>query len=158
MKASIFIKVALIDQMQQIADLGLWFHLAKLIPSGVELLERVWCAGVSFNYDGHIFLPETIERMVSQFYAQHFPDGYEKGYPTGTGFFNIYPKIWLTSEPSGADKHLQPVGEKKEWQAQPYCIHVPQWFEDFKNAAGNILAEIESGKLEDIEVLREFQN
>lgn len=38
MKASEFIKVALLDQMQQIADLGLWFHLAKLLPSGVELI------------------------------------------------------------------------------------------------------------------------
>lgn len=41
MKASVFIKVALIDQMQQIADFGLWYHLAKLIPPGVEVLARV---------------------------------------------------------------------------------------------------------------------
>lgn len=150
MKASTFIKVALIDQMQQIADLGLWFHVSRLIPPGVELLARVFYAGPPFNYDGNVFLPETIERMVKVFYEQNFPDGYEK-YPDSSGFFNIYPKIWLTSDAEDAGRH-----NTSDIRGNVF-IHVPQWFEDFKAACQTVLDKIESGELEDIEVLKTLE-
>lgn len=160
MKASTFIKVALIDQMQQIADLGLWFHLAKLIPSGAELLARVternenggrlWYEG---NAEG-LSIPDNVPTW--DFYKKYFPAGYYERdiYMAGSSFFSVVPKLWLTSDPSDADKHLQPIGEKKKWRVQPCFIHVPQWFEDFKNACGIVLLEIEGGKIEDIEVLK----
>ena len=150
MKASVFIKVALIDQMQQIADLGLWFHVAKLIPPGVELLARVFYAGPPFNCDGNVFLPETIERMVKVFYDQNFPDGYDK-YPEGSDFFSIYPQIWLTSDAKDAGKH-----NTSDIRGN-VLIHVPQWFDDFKNACGIVLYEIEKGRIHDIDVLRQIE-
>lgn len=147
MKASTFINVALLEQMQQIADLGLWFHLSRLIPSGVELLGRVNFAGAPFMYDGNIFLPETIDRVVEKTYNDLFPPDY-KFYPNGKGFFNIYPQIFLTSNENEAHRHLtvDEIGIK--------YVHVPQWFADFKIACKIVLEEIESGDVEDIEVLK----
>lgn len=145
MKASTFIKVALIEQMQQIADLGLWFHLSRLIPSGVELLARVKYEGAPYNYDGMVFLPETIERMVSVFYGENFPKGYVK-FPTQKEFFSIYPQIWLTSDVSHAKMHLT--------ENKGFFIHVPTWFADFKAACEIVLSEIENGTIKDIEVLK----
>lgn len=147
MNASTFIKVALLEQMQQIADLGLWYHLSRLIPPGVELLGRVNFAGAPFMYDGNIFLPETIERVVEKTYRDLFPADY-KFYPTGKEFFNIYPQILLTSHESEAHLHLTTD------EAGMKFVHVPQWFADFKAACKIVLDETESGELEDIEVLK----
>jgi len=150
MKASTFIKVALLEQMQQIADLGLWFHLSRLIPSGVELLGRVRMAGPHFMYEGSVFLPETIERVVKKTYYALFPPGYSFC-PTQKEFFNIYPQIFLTSSDEEAHRHLT-VDEK----GIKY-VHVPTWFADFKKAATVVLEEIESGAIEDIEVLKTIE-
>lgn len=147
MKATTFIRTALIDQMQQIAGLGLWFHLAKLIPSGVEVLARVRYAGPPFMYGGNVFLPETIERIVGEFYKEFAPD-YAGKYTTSKEFFSINPKVFLVSDQQGAEYHLKnvPTGEG--------VIYVPQWFEDFKGWCETILSKIEAGELEDIEVLK----
>lgn len=157
MKASVFIKTALIDQMQQIADLGLWFHLAKLIPSGVDVLARVWYNGKSaFMQDGLIFLPESIERFIARFYSDVFPGNYHQ-FPTSTNFFSVAGGVWLTSEPEYAEKHLQFVPCRVVTSVplpQEIYIHVPQWFDDFKTACRMVLDEIAAGNLEDIEVLK----
>lgn len=147
MKASVFIKTALIDQMQQIADLGLWFHLAKLIPSGVEVLARVTYAGPPFMYGGNVFLPEKIENVVARFYADHAPE-YSFKYTTSKEFFSINPTTFLTSDEQDAEQHLQVIGTGES------VIYVPQWFEDFKCWCGLVLGKIEAGELEDIEVLK----
>lgn len=147
MKASVFIKTAMIDQMQQIADLGLWFHLSRLLPSGVELLARVRYAGAPYNYDGNVFLPETLERMVKLFYKEFFPEKYTFS-PTQKEFFNIYPQLFLTSNESEAHLHL--TQDEKEIK----YIHVPAWFADFKIACQIVLGEIKAGRIEDIEVLK----
>lgn len=147
MKASIFIKTSLVDQMQQIADLGLWFHLAKLIPSGVEVLARVRYAGPPFMYDGNVFLPETIERVVGEFYKEFAPR-YNGLYPTSKDFFSVRPNCFLTSDPSDAEKHIS-----RDENGMVF-IHVPQWFYDFKSWCEIILEKIEAGNLEDIEVLK----
>ncbi len=146
MKASTFIKTALIDQMQQIADLGLWFHLAKLMPSGIEVLARVRYAGPPYMYEGNVFLPETIERVVGEFYKEFF-----QGYPQNAvskEFFSVNPKVWLVSDQQGAENHL---GKTTTGEG---VIYVPQWFEDFKIACEKVLTMIEAGELEDIEVLK----
>lgn len=151
MKASVFIRTALIDQMQQIADLGLWFHLAKLIPSGVEVLARVRYAGTQIHDDGYITLPNTIDRMVGEFYKEFAPI-YASNYPKSKDFFCIHPTVLLTSDPSDAEKHLT-----KNEKGQVF-IHVPQWFETFKVFCEVILFRIEGNvtgfNLEDIEVLK----
>lgn len=144
MKASVFIKTALIDQMQQIADLGLWFHLAKLIPSGVEVLARVWYLN---DDDGMVFLPDRIEDFVKRFYKEVIPGEYSI-FPQDSAFFSRYPRIYLTSAPEYAEKHRQSFGVVKTH------IHVPQWFDDFKSACQIVLDEIAAGNLEDIEVLK----
>lgn len=150
MNASTFIKVALLDQMQQIADLGLWYHLSRLIPSGVEVLGRVRMAGPPFMYEGNVFLPETIECVVEKTYYALFPPGYNF-WPTQKEFFNIYPQIFLTSSDEEAGNHL-----KIDENGIKY-VHVPTWFADFKKAATVILDEIESGAIEDIEVLKTIE-
>jgi len=161
MKASEFIKVALIDQMQQIADLGLWFHLAKLIPQGVELLARVKYLNDSDGYLLTEHNPEstsiTDHFQTSDFYEEYFPKGYyEIGvhFASNNFFSGMKTRHWLTSMPEDAISHLQPYGEKVQWGAQPYYLHVPQWFEDFKTAAKDIYVMIMMGQLKDIEVLK----
>jgi hypothetical protein len=146
MKASIFIKVALIDQMQQIADLGLWFHLAKLIPSGVEVLAMV-SQQKSLSEDGEFAWPDSISSAVSRFYSEFAPE-YSGKYSASKEFFSVNPKAWLVSDQQGADHHLKntPTGEG--------VIYVPQWFEDFKGWCTLVLNRIESGELKDIEVLK----
>jgi len=147
MKASVFIKTALIDQMQQIADLGLWFHLAKLIPPSVELLARVANPEKRFVDDGLIFLPTRIEDIVNDFYKAYFPAQYATdGYPTGTGFFTMHPKIWLCDADENQHFQKDEIGR--------VFIHVPTWFADFKAACQTVLNEIEIGKIKDIEVLK----
>jgi len=150
MKASEFIKCALIDQMQQIADLGLWFHLSRLIPSGVEVLARVANPGNGMVDEGHIFLPTRIEDIVADTYKAYFPGKYAlEGYPTETGFFSIHPKVWLCD--ADEDMHF----EKDE--IGRISIHVPTWFSDFKNAAYSVIYDINTGKLKDIEVLKTLE-
>lgn len=147
MKASEFIKVALIDQMQQIADFGLWFHLSRLIPPGVELLARVANPGRRMVDEGFIYLPDRIEDMVADTYKAYFPGKYAlEGYPTETGFFSIHPKIWLCHDDESQHFQKDEIGR--------VFIHVPAWFSNFKNACYLILDEIESGKIKDIEVLK----
>ena len=160
MKASVFIQTALIDQMQQIADLGLWFHLAKLIPSGVDMLTRVTerneNGGRTWGEHNPMGLALTDPVPVWEFYKKFFPPGYHERsvYSSGSNFFAVSPNgRWLTSAPEDAGKHLQPIGEKEEWRVQSCYVHVPQWFEDFKTACRQVLAKIESGELQDIEVL-----
>ena len=150
MKASVFIKVALIDQMQQIADLGLWYNLAKLIPSGVELLARV--AYLS-NDDGIVFLPFRIEDVVKRFYTEYLPQ--YPVFPDSKGFFSRNPQIWLTSADFDKEKHLQAI---QYGIRVTHYIHVPQWFDDFKTACGAVLDKIESGELEYIEVFKTLEN
>lgn len=147
MNASTFIKVALIDQMQQIADLGLWFHLSRLMPAGVDVLGRVYFAGAPFMYDGNIFLPLREEDVWEKTYKTLFPKGYEF-YPTRQRFFSIYPNMFLTSAENEAHLHLT-----KDEKGVMF-IHVPTWFSDFKAACTMVLAEIECGTIEDIEVLK----
>mgnify|MGYP005609492749 CR=1 FL=1 len=147
MKATTFIKIALIDQMQQIADLGLWYHLAKLLPSGVEVLARVRYAGPPYMYDGNVFLPEKIENVVGEFYKEFAPE-YAGKHPTSKEFFSINPNAWLVSDQQGAENHLGTTVDGKP------VIYVPQWFEDFKGWCGVVISKIEAGDLEDIEVLK----
>lgn len=146
MNASTFIKVALLDQMQQIADLGLWFHLSRLLPSGVEVLGRVRFAGPPFMYDGCIFLPETIERVIEKTYHALFPN--YQFYPSEKDFFNIHPQLFLTSNESEASLHLTTDEKGMKF------IHVPTWFADFKAACRIVLDDIEGGAIQDIEVLK----
>jgi len=147
MKSSVFIKVALIDQMQQIADLGLWFHLSRLIPSGVEVLARVANPGNRMVDEGEIFLPTRIEDIVADTYKAYFPGKYAlEGYPTETGFFSIRPMVFLCD----ADKDMH--FEKDE--TGRVFIHVPTWFSNFTNACYLVLIDIEAGKIKDIEVLK----
>lgn len=144
MKASTFIKVALVDQMQQIADLGLWFHVAKLIPAGVEAL------GVVVYGMGDDFEEEYLGRLARSIYGDFFPLEYvSNGYPTGKGFFSTQPKIWLCHEDETS--HF-----KKDEEGRVF-IHVPTWFADFKNACNQVLKEIENGKIEDVEVLKTLE-
>lgn len=147
MKASVFIKTALIDQMQQIADLGLWFHLAKLIPSGVELLARVRYAGPPHMYEGNIFLPLTIEKVVEGFYREYAPE-YVGKYSHSKEFFSVNPTCYLVSDQQGAENHLNYSQDGK------FVVYVPQWFEDFKSWCEIILEKIEAGEIENIEVLK----
>ena len=161
MKASVFIKVALVDQMQQIADLGLWFHLSRLIPPGVEVLARVWYKNEDY---GVVFLPDRIEDLVGEFYKEVMPGGYCV-YPDGQSFFNVFPKVWLTHLPEMAEFHLKEIPYSvpkpvNELAGAPYCspkyfyVHIPQWFADFKSACKIVLDKIEAGELQDIEVLK----
>lgn len=150
MKASVFIKIALLEQMQQIADLGLWFHLSRLIPSGVELLGRVRFEGAPFMYEGNVFLPGTIERVVKKVYFSLFPPEY-KFYPEGKDFFSVYPQVFLTSHEDEAHRHLTVDENGVKY------VHVPQWFSDFKAACKIVLDEIERGAIKDIEVLRTLE-
>lgn len=147
MKASIFIKTALVDQMQVIADAGLWFHLAKLIPSGVEVLARAWVAGNWPNYDGHIFLPDTVSTVTKRFYAEFLPE-YVGKYPETASFYSS-PNVTraLCDGDEYRDRHLQEVDGVT-------IIHVPLWFADFKTVCAIILAKIESGELGDIDVFQ----
>lgn len=148
MKASEFIKVALIDQMQQIADLGLWFHVSRMLPAGVELLARVNYLGED---DGMAFGPFRMEDWVKKFYAEVFPGKYS-AYPDSASFFSKYPKIWLTSKSEEQEAHLTTTETGKTF------VHVPAWFEDFKSACRIVLYKIEAGELEDIEVLKTLEN
>lgn len=151
MKASTFIKTALITQMQQIADLGLWFHLAKLIPSGVEVLARVRLpidTSKGYGTGDRYILPSAVPGfIVDDFYAEYAPE-YSGKYSISKEFFSLNQKTWLVSDQQGAEYHLKnaPTGES--------VIYVPQWWEDFKGWCDVILSKIESGDLEDIEVLK----
>jgi hypothetical protein len=147
MKASTFIKTALIDQIQQIADLGLWYHISKLLPSGVEVLARVRYAGPPYMYDGNVFLPEKIENVVGEFYKEFAPE-YAGKYSTSKEFFSTNPNAWLVSDQQGAENHLGTTVDGKP------VIYVPQWFEDFKGWCGVVISKIEAGELDDIEVLK----
>lgn len=158
MKASIFIKTALIDQMQQIADLGLWYHISKLLPSGVEVLARVRYAGKDVFLDavnmpfsvpssGVIDNQEKSLQLVRKFYKE-FAQEYAGKYPTSMEFFSINPNAWLVSDQQGAENHLGTTVDGKP------VIYVPQWFEDFKGWCGVVISKIEAGELEDIEVLK----
>lgn len=146
MKATTFIKTALIDQMQQIAGLGLWFHLAKLIPSGVEVLARVTQQHL-LSADGVFPWPDSLSTAVARFYSDYAPD-YAGKYTTSKEFFSINPKVVLVSDQQGAEHHL---GHTITGEG---VIYVPQWFEDFKGWCEIVLAKIEAGELEDIEVLK----
>lgn len=147
MKASQFIEVALIDQMQQIADLGLWYHIAKLIPSGMELLARVVYMGPD---DGMVFGPLRLEDIVDKFYKEYLPQ--YPIMPKSKKFFSIYSQIWLTSDERHKGLNLQEAVESGA--LTKYYLHVPQWFEDFKTACQTVLGKIASGELQDIEVLK----
>lgn len=137
MKATTFIKTALIHQMQQIADLGLWYHISKLLPSGVEVLARV----------RHNDPLDNIERVVDAFYKEYAPE-YAGNYPTSKEFFAPNPNTWLVSDQQGADNHLCKAVDGKP------VIYVPQWFYDFKGWCEVVVSKIEAGELEDIEVLK----
>ena len=147
MKASVFIQTALIDQMQQIADLGLWFHLAKLIPSGVEVLARVNYAAEWDALSG-AFSPTS--SLVPKLYSELFPGSYKK-YPTSKDFYSDT-CIWMAYGESERHKYLiLPITDPQD--SSEAFIFVHQWFEDFKAACRQVLEKIESGKLQDIEVL-----
>ena len=147
MKASVFIKVALIDQMQQIADLGLWYHLAKLLPSGFDVLARV------------------CNESTQDFYHNHLPKYHH--FPTSKDFFSELVGansdkmfIWLMSEEKSAERHLQIIERDKavtsHYPPTQMFIHVPQWFDDFKVACQTVLAKVEAGELDDIEIFPEL--
>lgn len=162
MKASTFIKVALLDQMQQIADLGLWFHVAKLLPSGVEVLARVAERNENSGFlwseknPENLAIPDYIVSITAEFYGKFFPPEYRDRaiQHGGAGMFSAIPRIWLVSDTEGAEKHLRLIGEKEHMVQQPCYLHVPTWFADFKKACQIVLDEIESGKIQDIEVLK----
>jgi len=174
MKASIFIKTALIDQMQIIADAGLWFHLAKLIPSGVEVLARVRYASkhvygevesnnsagyVGIYSNGVIEYPLYVSDYVNKLYEELFPIKYRElgAASVSKEFFSVKPLVWLTSSDGGEKTHLQVIGEPEPMRAQSFYIHVPIWFEDFKTACKAVLAKIESGEVSDIDVFKTIE-
>ena len=154
MNASTFIKVALIDQMQQIADLGLWYHVAKLIPSGVELLARVVERnendGFTWGERNHENLAISDYVPIGTFCEKYFPPDYYKHSAChgAVSFFSVSGRRWLTSDPDHAEKHLTEDADGFRF------IHVPTWFADFKAACETVLKEIDSGKIKDIEVLK----
>lgn len=148
MKASTFIKVALIDQMQQIADLGLWFHLSRLLPSGVELLGAV-AYGMDIE-ETQANDSEYFSRLAKHIYGDFFPIAYPF-YPNKKEFFSVSPTLFLTSNESEAYLHL--TEDEKGFK----YVHVPAWFQDFKAACQFVLKEIEAGKIEDIEVLKTLE-
>lgn len=162
MNASTFIKVALIDQMQQIADLGLWFHLAKLLPSGVEVLARVtYCGEHWWKEAYHVGPGGALFMAVQKFYQntlpeyRHFPNSkefYSKMVVNSSVMF-----IWLTNEDSEAERHLQIIERDAHVVTSHYpppqiFIHVPQWFADFKAACKIVLDGIEKGEFQDVEI------
>ena len=146
MKASIFIRAALIDQMQQIADLSLWYHVSRLLPSGVEVLARVSQQGV-LSKSMDFAWPDSLSSAVARFYEEFAPE-YAGKYPTSKEFFSVKPNAWLVSDQRGADNHLGTTVDGKP------VIYVPQWFEDFKAWCEVVISKIEVGELEDIEVLK----
>jgi len=160
MNASTFIKVALLEQMQQIADLGLWFHLAKLLPSGVEVLARVsFFSRINWNPGLYQIMP--IPESVRLFYAETMPEYHH--YPTSKDFYSQFdifvetPFVWLLSDDDDRGLHLTVIEPSAEVvstlpQRRQVYIHVPQWFADFKASCKSVLDKIESGELKDIEV------
>ncbi len=163
MNASTFIKVALLDQMQQIADLGLWYHVAKLLPSGFEVLARVtYCGEQWWKDEWRVGEEFALSLAVQKFYRNTLPEYHH--YPTSKDFYSAGPIanstkmfVWLTSEDGDADKHLELIARDESVVSSHYpppqvFIHVPQWFDDFKAACKIVLDEIESGELQDIQI------
>lgn len=152
MKASDFIKVALIDQMQQIADLGLWFHLSRLIPPGVELLGIV-----VYGMDGGDYSDQDyLNRLARAIYGDFFPEVYNF-YPTNKTFYSPSPDLFLTSDDGELNNHEFTPRPRIDENGNK-IIYVPQWFEDFKYACKAVLIEIQNGKIEDVEVLKTLEN
>lgn len=147
MKASQFIKVALMDQMQQIANLELWFHVAKLLPAGIETLARVRYSGYPNIENGSVFLPLKIEDVVTRFYDEFAPE-YSGKYPISHSFFSGRVTCFLTSSPEDAEKHLTLTKNEKP------IVYVPKWLDDFKQWCNAVLGMIEREEIEDIEVFK----
>lgn len=135
MKASIFIKAALIDQMQIIADAGLWFHLAKLIPPGVEVLAKAKYGQKKI---------ENIPHLIDRFYRDVAPE-YLFKVPTGSKFICDKAEKALCDGEEYLDFHL------KEIDGVAF-VHVPTWFNDFKGWCENVLVVINENDLLDIDV------
>lgn len=130
MKASQFIQVAMIDQMQQIADLGLWYHLVTLLGKGANTLLHV----VGNNVLIHWGL---------------FGNKYNK-FP-GPGIRWEYaekPEFLFCSDPDDATLNATFS------ETGSYYIHVPTFFEDFKTACKEVLRRIDAGEIEDIEIVK----
>jgi hypothetical protein len=142
MKASVFIKVALIDQMQQIADLGLWFHLTTLMARGINTLveiERKPRIVAMINMDLADWRPAAKRKMFPQYEvlpttADHWQT--VKNLESG-------PHTLYYSDPSEAHKNAT-------WEREGvYNIHMPTLFEDFKEAARKVVTALESGEIPD---------
>lgn len=147
MKASTFIKVAILAQMQEIANLGLWFHLGKLIPSAVELLAHVTQQNRVSN-DGEFFpWPDSISTAVARFYDEYAPE-YSGKYTTSKEFFLANPTIFLASDEEDLKHHLCQI-DTGEW-----VVYVPQLFEDLKAWCLVVLSKIEGGEINDMVVLK----
>lgn len=135
MKASVFIKVALMDQMRQIADLGLWFHVYHLLGKGVKTLGDV---AVLRDPDK----AEYIRSVLLDGKYAWLPSAESGSFVSGPT-----PQVWLYSEPEDAEKNAT-------FDEQGiYGIHVPTLFSDFLFAAQKVLDMIESGEITDIDAL-----
>jgi hypothetical protein len=131
MKRSQFIQVALIDQMQQIADLGLWYHLATLLSKGVGTLSEI-------QEDAHP--PHHRDSVMPT---------YKKIPPVGKSWrYQETPEFLFCSNPD--DAHLDATFSEEG----AYYIHVPTFFEHFKNACKIIIESIEAGEIEDSEIIK----
>lgn len=144
MKASVFIKVALIDQMQLIADLGLWYHMATLISKGVNTLSRI--AVPELEPDALSLVQTSFER--SEWVKRAFPQ-YEKLPQVGAAWQSgDKPEFWYLSDPQDADKNTTTASDGG------YFIHIPTWFEQYKQVCQTVLDKITSGEIEDADWIK----
>lgn len=125
--------------MQQIADLGLWYHMATLISKGINTLSRI--AVPELEPDAFSLVQTSVER--SKWVKSAFPQ-YEKLPQVGSSWKSgDSPEFWYLSDPQDASKNATTSNDGG------YFIHIPTWFEHYKAACQTVLDKINSGEIED---------
>lgn len=141
MKASQFIQVAMIDQMQQIADLGLWWHLSKMIGMGINSLSVLFVVLINNNENNDSY--------------DYFMPGYNKellNILTGStiyihgSFGGAQPEIVFSHR---RKKHCTHGARCERMPGKPFFIHVPTLLHDYIDCCKYVIQKIEKGEIPD---------